>query len=135
MNICVVYVHMYSCTCMCIRYIMLKLLQLYQGQQCCLKFKKNTQVHARGVSYFKHPRTLTHSAERLETVVTSAHTYLPLVTTAEIKLGNNHANILLSLLLVQTEFFSCAIQFIISIFYYTHRKLLLQEVVLCHYEF
>lgn len=60
--------------------------------------EKNTQVHARGIFYFKHSQTLTHCTERIEAVGTSAHTYLPLVPTVEIKLSYKHLNILLNLL-------------------------------------
>lgn len=88
----------YICTCTCMWYIMLKLLQLYLRQQCCLKFRKNTQVHARGISYFKHSRTLTvQRGSKLlplqRTLI--CHLYL---RTVEIKPGYKHVNILLSLL-------------------------------------
>lgn len=49
--------------------------------------EKNTQLHARGIFYFKH------CAKRRETVATSPHTYLPLLPTVEIKLSDNHVNI------------------------------------------
>lgn len=81
---------MLACTCTCLRHNMLKLLQLYLWQQCCLKFTQG-KSHRLVPEAYSILNTLKPSLckEDQNCCHFSTH-FTPLVPTVEIKLSNNH---------------------------------------------